>query len=1119
MLKLKQLLCSIMLLFCLCSYQGVWAQESGRVSIPAGQITLQNLIRQIEKQTDYSFVFDSSINMEQTLTLKSTSGKDVQTVLKQALSQSGITFKVAGSQIILKGAATGKEKKDISGVITDENGEPVIGATVRLKGSGSGTITNMDGQFALTASAGEELEISYVGCITQNIKIGDNNSFKVVLKEDAQNLEEVVVVGYGGTQKKKDLTSAIATIGGKELSNQTVSNAVAAMQGRLSGVQVTNSGSPGSSPSIRIRGTGSIYIANPIYVVDGMIVDDISYLGPNDIESMSVLKDASASAIYGVRAANGVIMVTTKRGAKEGKIKVDFNAYVGVKTPSHVHELINGPEYVTLYNEYMEMTDNPQAVIDPNNFTTSTNWFDEVLTSTFTCNEDITIRDGNDRSTFSVGVNHLKEDGLVKNDNYERLGLRANYDFKISKSITTGLNFVVSSIKANPAPGSLLSGIYRTSPLLPTREQNGGEFGNPENVNGFDTQGNNPEVTLYYNHQWRNNIKAVINGFIDIKFLKNFTLRSTLGFNPSYGTSVNYQPKYEISSKLKHATNDLSKSSSNNMALSWDNTLTYEKTFAQDHSLKVMVGYSYRETTTNSLTGSAEDIIDIPEINQSYLFLTIGKGANYTMKVSDSGSKIVQIGYLGRINYDYKHRYLLNATLRADASSKFPANNRRGIFPSVGLGWVISEEPFMQGSGIDFMKLRAGWGLLGNDNIPSNLYQLSTSNGTSIIFGPEQNSGTGSGVSSAVTVNKQYNPDLRWEVVNETNIGLDMNFFSNRLSTSLDWYYKLTQDAIFATTALGSSGLSSSGVWGNFADILNTGFEVSASWSDRIGEFSYNIGANFTFNKNEVLELAENQSTLLTSATFDKDYNSQPSYIAKVGYPMGLMYGYIYEGTYKYDDFTQSGNSYTLKANVPHYTSESNTQPGMPKYKDINGDGIIDTNDRTIIGRGLPIHTGGFTNSFEYKGFDLSVFFQWSYGNDILNANRLFFESSNNKSRELNQYASYADRWTPDNPDSDIPAATTSASNKLFSSRVIEDGSFLRLKTVTLGYTFPTKLIAKAKLSSARVYLAAQNLWTWTSYSGYDPEVSIRNSALTPGLDFSSYPRAYSVSFGVSLGF
>lgn len=1099
MLKLKQLLCSIMLLFCLCSYQGVWAQESGHVSIPAGQITLQNLIRQIEKQTDYSFVFDSSINLEQTLTLKSTSGKDVQTVLKQALSQSGITFKVAGSQIILKGAATGKEKKDISGVITDENGEPVIGATVRLKGSGSGTITNMDGQFALTASAGEELEISYVGCITQNIKIGDNNSFKVVLKEDAQNLEEVVVVGYG-TQKKKDLTSAIATIGGKELSNQTVSNAVAAMQGRLSGVQVTNSGSPGSSPSIRIRGTGSIYSANPIYVVDGMIVDDISYLGPNDIESMSVLKDASASAIYGVRAANGVIMVTTKRGAKEGKIKVDFNAYVGVKTPSHVHELINGPEYVTLYNEYMEMTDNPQAVIDLNNFTTSTNWFDEVLTSTFTCNEDITIRGGNDRSTFSLGVNHLKEDGLVKNDNYERLGLRANYDFKINKSITTGLNFVVSSTKANPAPGSLLSGIYRTSPLLPTREQNGGEFGNPENVNGFDTQGNNPEVTLYYNHQWRNNIKAVINGFIDIKFLKNFTLRSTLGFNPSYGTSVNYQPKYEISSKLKHATNDLSKSSSNNMALSWDNTLTYEKTFAQDHSLKVMVGYSYRETKTNSLTGSAEDIIDIPEINQSYLFLTIGKGANYIMKVSDSGSKIVQIGYLGRINYDYKHRYLLNATLRADASSKFPANNRRGIFPSVGLGWVISEEPFMQGSGIDFMKLRAGWGLLGNDNIPSNLYQLSTSNGTSIIFGPEQNSGTGSGVSSAVTVNKQYNPDLRWEVVNETNIGLDMNFFSNRLSTSLDWYYKLTQDAIFATTALGSSGLSSSGVWGNFADILNTGFEVSASWSDRIGEFSYNIGANFTFNKNEVKKISAAGASYYDKG--DSGNNITPLTRTRVGHAVGEFFGYKAIGVFQNEEQI---------ASTPHM---SNTKPGMLIFEDINKDGVIDANDRTALGSPNPPFIYGFNLGGEYKNFDLNIFCQGVAGNKIFNENRILMTNARMYDKEF-----YENRWTGEGTSNTYPSVVYSAGDaRTPNSFFVESGSYFRIKSIQLGYTLPKTALEKLHIEKLRLYLNAENPVTFFKYNGFSPEVSSSDPLLT-GVDNSVYPLSSVYSLGVNVTF
>ena len=497
-------------------------------------------------------------------------------------------------------------------MVTDENNEPVIGATVKLKGSGNGTITNLDGQFALIASAGEELEISYVGCITQNIKIENVTNLKIVLKEDTQNLEEVVVVGYG-TQKKKDLTSAIATIGGKELSNQTVSNAVAAMQGRLSGVQVTNSGSPGSSPSIRIRGTGSIYNANPIYVVDGMIVDDISYLGPNDIENMSVLKDASASAIYGVRAANGVVLVTTKQGSKSGKINVDFNAYIGIKKYSNMYEMLSGTEYVTLYNEYMEYSGNESGKIDSNKFTANTDWFNEVLTSTFTCNEDITIRGGNDRSVFSVGINHLKEDGLIKNHNYEKLGLRANYEFTINKRLKTGLNLVVSSSKSNPMTGRALLDCYITPAIVPTSNMNGGEFANPNDINGFDTQGGNPEARIYYNHQWQNSMKAVINGFVDFKILNDFTFHSTLGINPTYVSGVTYSPKYEVASNLKNPTNNLSKSKSDNIALSWDNTLTYEKTFANDHSLKLMIGYSYREAKTNTLSGSANDIVDIPE--------------------------------------------------------------------------------------------------------------------------------------------------------------------------------------------------------------------------------------------------------------------------------------------------------------------------------------------------------------------------------------------------------------------------------------------------------------------------------------------------------------------------
>ena len=499
--------------------------------------------------------------------------------------------------------------------------------------------------------------------------------------------------------------------------------------------------------------------------------------------------------------------------------------------------------------------------------------------------------------------------------------------------------------------------------------------------------------------------------------------------------------------------------------------------------------------------------------------------ANTTNSYKNSWS---MMSYLGRLNYNYKSKYYATASFRADGSSKFSKGNRYGYFPSGSLAWNFMEEEFMKPLSrvLDSGKLRASWGLTGNNRIGEyDYYALLQvlkqkqgdyiSNG-SVPSGVYPFDGDNTNVGS-VPISIQ-NDNLKWETTEQWNLGLDLSFFRERITITADLYRKITRDLLLDASLPLSSGFYSATK--NIGKVKNEGLELSLSTVNvKTKNFQWTTDFNIAFNKNEVLELAENQTSLLTSAAFDKDYNSQPSYIARVGYPMGMMYGYIYEGTYKYDDFNQSGSSYTLKSNVPHYTSENNTQPGMPKYKDLNGDGIIDSNDRTIIGRGLPIHTGGFTNNFTYRGFDLSIFFQWSYGNDILNANRLFFESSNNKSRELNQYASYADRWTPENPDSDIPVASTSSSNKVFSSRIIEDGSFLRLKTLTLGYTFPKAMIAKAGLSNVRLYIAGQNLWTLTGYSGYDPEVSVRNTALTPGLDYSSYPRTYTISFGVNLGF
>ena len=484
--------------------------------------------------------------------------------------------------------------------------------------------------------------------------------------------------------------------------------------------------------------------------------------------------------------------------------------------------------------------------------------------------------------------------------------------------------------------------------------------------------------------------------------------------------------------------------------------------------------------------------------------------------------------FLPRIANNYMSKYYATVSFRADGSSKFNKDNRYGYFPSGSLAWSFSEEEFMKPlkSVLSSGKVRLSWGLTGNNRIGEyDYYALlavlksrvgsytSTNSLPSGVY-PFDNDATNAGVVPTSLPNK----DLKWETTEQWNAGLDLGFFDERIGITMDIYRKTTRDLLLDASLPFSSGYYSATK--NIGKVRNDGLELSLNTVNfQTRAFKWTTNFNISFNKNKVLALSENQTALLTAAQFDQNYNGQSSYIAKVGLPMGLMYGYVYEGTYKYDDFNKSGNSYSLKPGVPHYSTETNTQPGMPKYADLNGDGVVDSNDRTIIGRGLPIHTGGFTNNFEYKGIDLSVFFQWSYGNDIMNANRLFFESSNNRSRELNQFASYANRWTPENPTSDIPAATNSSSNRVISSRIIEDGSYLRLKNVTVGYTFPAKLVKKWKIDKARVYVAAQNLWTCTGYSGYDPEVSVRNSALTPGLDYSSYPRAYSISFGVSLGF
>jgi len=1035
----------------------------------------------------------------------------------------------------------------VRGTVVDQTGESVIGASIQVKGTTQGTITDIDGKFSLGVPDKKSvIVVSFIGYATKELQVDTSKPMSIVLEEDTKVLDEVVVVGYQEV-RKKDLTGSVAKADMNELLNTPVGSFDQTLGGRIAGVNVSSSeGTPGGTMNIVIRGNNSLTQDNsPLYVIDGFPVEDAaiaSTINPSDIESLDILKDASATAIYGARGANGVVIITTKKG-KVGKAQITYDGSVTMHHVTRTIPMMDAYEFVKLQAEtypasianstggYLMEYQGKQWTLDDYRGIFQYDWQDEILRTALQHNHNIRLTGGTEGVRYNASVSYYNQDGILLNSGYERFQARANTVIKRDKldiSLTTNYS---RSIQTGSTPSetsysgmnNLFYSVWGYRPVTyPNKSME--SLLNDVKDEAIDSSNDyrfNPIRSLKeeYRKYYINNLQ--LNGYVSYEFIKGLKLKVSGGY--TYDARKNDQFN---NSNTRYggptSTDKVNAQIIRNERLTWlnENTLTYQTNIKKKHFFNSLVGITFQNSDYEYYSLKSTHIP-----NES---LGMAGMADGTLSSSSSlKSSWSMMSYLARLNYNYKSKYYATASFRADGSSKFSKKHRYGYFPSGSLAWNFMEEEFMApikkvvGAG----KLRVSWGLTGNNRIGEYDYyallqMLKEKQGDYISNGsipsgvyPFDNDMSSVGMVPVSLPNE----DLKWETTEQWNVGLDLSFFNERLNFTADVYRKTTRDLLLEASLPLVSGYYSATK--NIGKVRNDGLELSLSTVNvQTKDFTWTSDFNIAFNKNEVLELAENQLSLTTAARFDQNYNSQPSYIAKVGLPMGMMYGYIYEGTYKYDDFVKSGNSYTLKDNVPYFSSEANTQPGMPKYKDVNGDGIIDTNDRTIIGRGLPIHTGGFTNSFTYKGFDLSVFFQWSYGNDIMNANRLFFENAGGK-KDLNQFASYANRWTPENPESDIPAATKSASNNVISSRIIEDGSYLRLKTVTLGYTFPKTLIAKAKLSNARVYVAAQNLWTWTSYSGYDPEVSVRNSALTPGLDFSSYPRAFTLSFGVNLGF
>lgn len=1034
----------------------------------------------------------------------------------------------------------------VSGIVSDQLG-PLPGATVYEEGKTSnGTITDSNGKYKITVAPDANLIISCLGYADVKIEVLNRSKIDVSLKESTETLaaSEVVSVGYGSIARR-DLTGSVSKVNMDDISRSTPMNFDQALAGRVAGVVVTTSdGAVGAEANIIIRGNNSLTQSSaPLYVIDGFPTESsfATSISPADIESIDILKDASASAIYGARGANGVIIITTKKGS-QGKPTINFSSSWTGSMIANKTDMLNGYEFVRLDDEYawnrrearssylMEFL--PDGTVDNDYYKLEdylsspwVDWQDHVYREAFSQNYNISMGGGNDKTgtSYNVSFSAVDQNGILVESNFNRYSVNSKLKQKLSDNVSVDINLSYSRATTNgiqPSTsdsGSMVSTylLYSVWGFRPTRPLRFGAVGDAFINQLVDEEVSNPDAFRFnpvanVKNSYRRLQRDYLNGNIALNWdiIKGLRLRVTGGYNQYRTRNESFNGSQTMSG---HPASPLGMGP-NGQILNTDltaylneNTLTYDQTFGMDHNFQAMVGFTVQGETQRH-TGVAANHI------QSELLGVEGINTGEYQAITPYRWDWSLLSGLARINYNYAHKYYLTASLRSDGSSKFSKVNRWGFFPSGSIAWTFSNESWAKNSGwFNNGKLRASWGMTGNNRTqtPYDFYAR-------LITHPGYNNldyvRDGKTVSGYYRENME-NPYLEWETTAQTNIGLDLSFLQNRISLTADVYQKDTYDLLLQATMPASSGYETAMI--NVGSIRNKGVEFCLELIPvQTKNFTWSSTINFGMNNNTVIALANNQTSLVSTIQWNTRYTSQNPYVTKVGMPTGLMYGFRYLGTYKYDEFH---NGTLLKEGIAYMGVRENVRPGDPKYEDVNQDGIINDSDRTVIGIGQPLHTGGWNNSFSFYGVDMSIFMNWSYGNDVLNANRLIFE--NYDGTQLNQFGTMRNAWSMQrNPNSDIPRAGANNMEN-YSSRVVEDASFLRIKTLTIGYTFPSKLLSRAKIKSLRVYLTADNLFTFTNYSGPDPEVSTRSSVLTPGFDWSAYPRARSLTGGLSFSF
>lgn len=1090
---------TFLLMVCVfCSYAGNAHSQNAKVSIRMNNVKLDKILNEIENQTDYLFIYNNQVDINKITSVK-VKNEAVAQVLDRILSGTGINYELEGTHIILtteaiKDLHAQQQAKTVTGTVTDVSGEPIIGANIRIKGTTTGTITDIDGNFSIEAEPQSVIEVSYIGYLTQETVINNQKSIRFLLKEDTKTLDEVVVIGYG-VQKKADLTGSVANINTEKLNTQSNANIGQALQGKIAGVDiVSQGGAPGSGTRIMVRGIGTLNNASPLYIVDGMYMNSIDHINPNDIASIDVLKDASSAAIYGSRAANGVIIVTTKEGSNtEGKPIIDLSVNLGISTASKFLDMLDAKGWAEVTTIARQAIGKPALDMATDLANKPDNdWQDIMFRPALMQNYNLSVKGGGKYSTYYTGLGYFNQDGIVKGTNYQRYNIQSKNDYKRG-IFSAGTNLIISFSHDKPLyqelRGGMIGTILQSVPTLEkyddTREGGyGGTYGDVVNIP-------HPLAIIDDNimDRYNENVKIFANLYAQIELFKGLKYKLNLTPDFSFERYKNYLNKYDFGLATNSIT-QLTERQRRRRNILVENLLTFDRTFGE-HKISALAGYTYQDSRFRHIQAYGEGLPQgLEEIDAA------------TTNRSNEGNswRSVLTSILGRVFYSYQNKYLFTATIRRDGSSKFGKNNRYGYFPSFSLGWNVAEEKFMENvHWLDQLKLRGGYGVLGNQEIDN--YQYSSTITTGINY-PDGNGGLLQGAFP-----KNFaNPDIKWEETAMTNVGIDFMAFNNRLSLTADYYVKNTKDILLTVPIPISSGGANDPIR-NAGKIRNNGFEFNLGWMDQPNpDISYGINLIGSFNKNKVIAMGSESGSIKGGSTNQNITTSE----TKAGYPIG---GYWLISTAGYFNSQEEVDAYAKDGKKIQPAAE----PGDIKFVDANNDGVINDDDRVFQGSPFPDFTFALNGNMRYKNFDLSIGLQGVLGNKIYNATRQTLEDVTKGSNFL---ASCLDYWTPENKNASHPRLTWDDPNRntrAESDRYLENGSYLRLRSVQLGYTFPQTWF-KGAIQHARVYINAENLFTITSYSGYSPDVNADNANYR-GFDNFIYPTNRTFMLGLNVTF